>query len=438
MTLVDNRFCEAAGFGQVKPLPTIKVDILGEAANYTSKKIDSGINDGTKSLKGFMNSINPKAEQILTKNPATSGTSSVSLGKLAPSLVTTEAKTSTAVVDVYKEQINAPQNKLKSILDGYLGSASSILGALVSKGKGEELLSNLLGSYIQTGKLDKAQATAALDKYKNNLLTGVTTTASPLLDGMLGKLGYSGSSQELLAGALGLPGAKNPKELLLSDKNVKLVYDNYQYYTKEADFSSAAGVLKVIENLSKNTALAGAFNLNTEFAILGTIATTAMKYDSPALISKVVNHFDRDEDKRRLILDNIREAAEACSVSYLEVALQHCSAASILAANPDIVSLLVKSFSTADVDDTERAALYTRFVTVIDAVNPNWHKVKRGDSFISDLSIFTEATTDAIKAFMTKEEYRIPIMICGSYGSVDMVDLMQNCFPSAPIDSSAY
>lgn len=360
---------------------------------------------------------------------------------LANPILSTTGRDKLATVDPYKGVINTPQNQLSSILSNYFGTAGTIVGGIMKN----EPLRKMTSEFIRTGKVDSETSKAYLKGFQNNLLAGVSEGAAPWLNQVQKNIGITGiDGKQLLSSALGVDGAPRIEDVLKQNPTINMIIKGKEYFAN-ADFSSTNGIFKVIENLTGNKALSSLLDLKTELALMNVITKSLMVFDAPDLFSKVGEWFRTDvlnppsgnatsyDAETEYYLDNLQNAIDESSITYMEGLLTRVGASKVLDRNRNFVQDFLANYLLR-YDQEPSAALGIRLNNVMTQIDPNWAKAQlingKGD-YVSDLKPFKLMSNDACRLFMLANLYVTELTIADYYQIKPMTEYMKSLYPLA-------
>lgn len=359
---------------------------------------------------------------------------------LANPVTKTDGRKKLATVDPYAKVVNTPQNELSSILSNYFGTPGVVLGGIVKN----EPLRKLTSEFIRTGKVDSEQSKKLIKSFNNNLLAGVSEMTAPWMKEVQDMIGIDGvDSKQLMSSLLGVEGAPRPEKVLSQNPTISMIVKGKEFFAN-ADFSSTEGIFKVVDNLSANKQLSSMFDLKTEFAIMNVVTKGLMAFDAPDLFSKVGKWFrDQDDNTEKgsynrettYYLDNLDNAIDNSSMTFLEGLLKRVPASKILDENRNFVNDFLGSF-TLRYDQEPSKEIGIRLSDLMTQIDPLWNKTQltpgKGE-YVSDLKPFKLLSRDAEKVFTLTELYDVELSMANYYTVKPVSDYMRSLYPFAPL-----
>lgn len=357
-------------------------------------------------------------------------------GALANPVLTTNGRDKLATVDPYKDVIDTPQNRLASVLSNHFGTVGVISGGIIRN----EPLRKMTSELIRTGKVDSETSKAYLKGFGNNILAGISEQTGPFLDKVQKDIGIGGvDGKQLMSSILGVDGAPRVEDVLQKNPTINMIIKGKEYLAN-ADFSSTNGIFKVIENLTANTGISTLLDLKTEFALMNIVTEALMIFDAPDLFSKIGDWFRNDrggsyDAETEYYLDNLQNAVDGSSITYLEGMLTRVGANKILDTNRNYVSDFLANY-TLRYDQEPTKELGERLNNVMTQIDPNWAKAQlitgKGD-YVSDLKPFKLMSNDACRVFMVAGLYTTELTIAEHFNLRSMRDYMKDLYPFANI-----
>lgn len=358
---------------------------------------------------------------------------------LASPITTTDGRKKLSTVDPFGKVVNTPQNQLASVLSNYFGTTGAVLGGIVEN----EPLRNLTKEFIRTGRVDNDVSKAFLKNFNNNLLSGISEVTSPFIKGVQDTIGLGGvDSKQLVSSLLGIEGAPRIEDVLTQNPTISMIVKGKQYLAN-ADFSSANGIFKVLDNLTANTQLSSLFDLKTEFQIMNILTKGLMEFNAPDLFSRVGDWFRNGDSNNTgsgsydretaYYLDNLDNAIEMSSMVYLEGLLDRVPASKILDSNRDFVIDFLSKFALR-YDEEPSAAIGVRLNELMTKIDANWTKTQlipgKGE-YVTDLKPFKMMSDDACRVFMLAELHLVELTISNYYPIKPVKDYMKSLYPFA-------
>lgn len=357
--------------------------------------------------------------------------------KLAKTVFTSGATIEGVTVDIYDGVIHSPQNKVKSILSDVLGAANNgILGSLKN-----QLLKSANGALNLTGIKDSISfdtAKGVLDKYKNNLLSGVPLNQKDMLKDVYDAVGYDGKSLSFKGGLKGvgenmLNDIKNTFEgetgILSMYKSAKEVLDG--------DGDTAANLFKIVGNFTENSRFAQLVGLDQQLGIITNVSKALVDMGAIKFLDDVIEKIDH-KDRNKFIEENLESGISTGNVEFLKWVLKHTSGAKILASYPDAIKLIVTSYSP-QVDDTGNIPkqAYLDLVSCLNQLSSNWDNVGyRDGQKVLDYNLFSSFNRQGQLAILASGVREHIAALIGSEqysGDFNTVQHLQVRYPNYPI-----
>lgn len=314
---------------------------------------------------------------------------------LANPLFVTGASTTAVPVDVYANQIQSPQNKIKSVLGDVIGAINKRLGGVLS-GKLSQYSKTfgVLGNIADRGKIG-----AVFDTLKKDILNGVPLTKDGLgkvLEEGLGltkevfnlKENWRDLRQNMMDDITSILDGKTGLVSLYGDVRKVL----------NGDLSFTEGLFQIIENITGNTELGKFLDLENEFKIIKAITGTIANFGGKEIFKKL---FDRvhPEKKDEYIHGGIIDTVMQGDIEFLLFAIEEgYDITKILAIYPDLIRRLVSEYQPRYNDnDIFNIASHERLMTVLAKINPTWYYLDGTKKYDIELfRLFNDMATEAL------------------------------------------
>lgn len=370
---------------------------------------------------------------------------------LIPSSFITDDDKKLSVVDVYTETKEQISNSVFKQVDVGLTTATTVTnevkGELVKsitavKGVFNDKPLPFLIKDIAQGKfdvkklksemgvLDKAAAIAKLKSAINPNL--VNDVKGNLLKGVLNGVGFTGDSDALVKGILGLPGGKTPINVLLdSSPKLKVLYDANTVIKSAKDINDAKGVASLLTSLSGNSELAKVLDMESQFATMSSIMQVADEWNAPELIDKTVDFFEDINDKYDFSMKNIKKAIKEGSMKSLRRIRDVVGAEAIMQTTPQAIYRILAGYRIPSSMKTLTLDEANHLNDLLNSLNPNWFQYQRNGVWISNLEPFQVASADAVKVFKLLGLYTVEIAIAKTYPKTNLIALSKKRYPKA-------
>lgn len=357
--------------------------------------------------------------------------------KLAKTVFTSGTTIEAETVDIYGDTLNSPQNRVKSVLSDILGAANKgILGSLKNQllrsANGSLNLSNI------TSNVNFETAKGVLDKYKNNLLSGIPLNQKDMLKDVYEAVGYDGKSLSFKGGLQGVGEnmLKDIKNVFEGETGILSMYKSAKEVL-DGDGDIAAHLFKIVGNFTENTKFAQLVGLDQQLDIITNVSKALVDMGAIEFLDEVIEKIDH-KDRDKFIEGNLATGLGSGNVEFLKFALKHTTGAKILASYPDAISIIVSSFSpSVDVDGNITKKDYQDLVSCLSSIDPNWDNdgISHGHK-IMDLSVFAKFNRQAKLAVLESgNREHISALISGENyaGAFDIVLNLQVRYPDYPI-----
>jgi hypothetical protein len=346
---------------------------------------------------------------------------------ITPTSFSTGPDNKAVVVDVYKTPPLTPVNNQtgtvnSGVLDQVTGSNDLLLSSLQSLSK----------NYAKTGTLVLDH-----DALSKSLATSFGVTAGSLksvsanaLNSVLKGTGFydSGIGSVVNGIAQSATGNTLDQDFLGGLKTVSLAINGTKQIIKDiGDIDSLSEISGFLSGLVGNSEFAKIKSLTEIAGIVKGINDFAVQYEISGVIDQLLKDLD-DDDKSytSALITSGLNTADANTVNSL---LSYLTASQILAANPNIISLLVSGFSASTTypDASAEAAAYLN--TTLEKLDKNWHSVSTSNGFVSNLAIFKDFSAFAKASYIIAGDYKPELAIADGYTSKSIVALANEFYP---------
>ena len=350
-----------------------------------------------------------------------------------PTVFSTGPKDDVAVVDVYKETEATPLNK---VVDAVKSSAADVLAAA-----GQTVtLTNLLEKgteAIIAGRFDKDTALRELNEATGGMLSTINNLKgmkTELVEQMLRGVGFNDDVLAITKGALGMPGGTDPAAAVL-DKNPKLkfIYDSVTHARQTADLDTARGVADLLNSVAGNSELAKVLDMQSQFAVLGTIVNAASAYNIPDILDTVLDRLEDDEEKTAFLLSNAEQLARNSDIYGLTKALEAAGPQQLLSRYPDIITTILENYQNPQGVKKPTLTQTNALLSLLSGINPNWFQYRRNNNWISNLEIYQVISRAAKDTLMLSVVHRKPLLFANRYPTVKFRPTVKKLYPFAAI-----
>lgn len=359
--------------------------------------------------------------------------------KFAPTSISTKPDDSVVTVDVYGTPPQQPTNNLGSssnigfdVSDGIFG------GKQLGGGSVAGLFKQMAKNYAETGKLDptdqlgKVVSSAGIKKTNligaggvvaNSILQGFGLYKSPLsvtVDGIIKSAGGDSLEKTLLGGY---------DKINLVVKNIKADADDLKgTFNKLKDLKTLTDLSNIIANISGDNDFLKIGEIGSVLQVMKGINSVAKEFSIPGVIDKLITRF-QDDDKKSILIGAASDNNALYDINYVETLGANFNTTTILTQNPILIKEFLARFTPSIENPTTSLELTNRLIAALEGIDPNWDKIKRGNEYVTDLSVFKACGTFARRCFLFAELYKTELAICDFYSDVPMVTLAKQLYP---------
>lgn len=398
------------------PAPAVSPSM---ADSFSATSISIGAGKPSAELQAIYDKVTISATTVgpdgRTTHVADAAIQTAASGKLAETLFTGAPLDDLLTVDAYgldNSQILNTIDKLRGFGDGAIGNL--VGGIKDTFGSAKGIFSKGLGGVFE---IDPKTLTARVTDSLNSVSQ---------LRNMNGDLRSIITNPGAFSG-LGGPGA--PINNLMSQ--VSTVINDVERIRDFSDVRSARDLVNVMNHLTGGSAIGKLFDLGAETQLLSGVFRDAIESGLPEAIEMLANgNFLHKDAGYYALRNNITIAVEQSELQVVEQMIITLGVDRLLADKPDTIEALIRNYRfPAGTATTDYDAEYLKLKSVLDKLNPNWGKVKRGGEWLSDLTYFTQASPDALALFYRQPELETVIMISSTYPSMDLVGSIKLKYP---------
>lgn len=329
--------------------------------------------------------------------------------RLSNTVFQTNGRDTMVVQDAYRISNDAPKN---TVFDSLKGIYTDGIEGLKTNTSSVKELTNLILS-AKRGTVDKAEM------FERAL--GAMGSSLPSLLGSIG--GALKNQLASVAGTLIGPDA---------EKSVNVIYGNLDKIISTAGVRDLEGLADVLTELTGQSDLMKVINIEAEAAVLGGLMQQLMKYGIPDLIDDVVAQSASDEAIKKAYQFVSTDSIVGTDLDTVNRVIDKIGLAAYLEVNPNPVKNILNMFyfgtdDTIDKWPAKRALL----LSTLNRIDPHWQQYNRNGTYISDLTAFASASTDAKKLLnMADPEARLS-MIAPSFLPNGVSTIIKSLYPDA-------
>lgn len=359
--------------------------------------------------------------------------------KFAPTSVSTKPDDSAVTVDVYGTPPQQPTNNLGTTTNiGFDVSDGIFGGKQLGGGSVADLFKQMAKNYAETGKLDpadklgriassagirKANLIGAGGVIANSILQGFGVYKSPLsntVDGIIKSAGGDSLEKTLLGGY---------DKINLVVKNINADADSLKgTFNKLKDLKTLTDLSDIIANISGDNEFLKIGEIGSVLQVMKGINAVAKDFSIPGVMDKLISRF-QDDDKKSILIGAASDNNALYDINYVESLGINFNTTTILTQNPILIKEFLARFTPSIEYPTTSSELTKRLIKVLEGIDPNWDKIRRGDDYVTDLSVFKACGTFARRCFLFEELYQTELAICDFYSDTNMIGLAKELYP---------
>lgn len=338
--------------------------------------------------------------------------------KVANTAFETTPDVKIAVVDVYAPSVPVVPTNSEVATPTVLDSKG--VGGFALKESGD-LFSTAAKAFKDKNKSLK-QAIDEIGSIAKNPREFTEKLSGAVLNDALKSVGYKGTGSDIVKVIKDGPNSTNILHVIggMSDE-LKIVTGNVEKMISGKDLGSVNGIASLIGELTGNDDLLKVLNISPKLSVVKSFVDMAMGLRLPEAVDLLVETMDSAEEKRLLKLFSCLNAAMNSDLDFIVKQMNDSSigVGAILSLYPELPQAILSSYKTIEQPGTKEDA--TKLIGVLNRLNPNWMRYKRGSVYINDLQCLTTASDDALEILIYDDVTRVPAMLARSTSSLDMI-----------------
>lgn len=232
---------------------------------------------------------------------------------------------------------------------------------------------------------------------------------------------------------------------LRTKEGIKAVFGSVvKVYEEGLDVDDAKGAMDLLNTMVDNPeegSLIETLDIGAQAAMLGSVLDKVSELGIPGGIDIILDKIEDDDQKRDLMLKNLRLAFMRGDLTTIEKALEVVGPAGVRSRVPDGTSLLLTFYRfPRDVTAASKPTERTRLKNILTSLDSGWNTYVRatdgGDITIADMEPFTYAGPDATELFINDADDGIAVsaLIARDYPSRQVESVLKQSFPNAVLD----
>lgn len=331
------------------------------------------------------------------------------VGRLAETIFQTRSIDDLITQDPYKVSDSTPRNTIYDSARGIYGDA---IKTLRTDKNSLANLTRLMGDY-KRGYVDKA------DMFTQAL--GMMGTSLPgLLGGMAGNLK---KKMETFAG----------KEITdAASKAYTILSKGAQIVINSTDYDGTYNITQMANELLGDADLLEFINIEAESSIIGAIASEAIAYGIPGIVTEIIEMNNSDEVQWNSWSYVSYASIEYSNIYYLNQSINVIGAPGVLAQTPDAVVMIPANYKMPEgLKPSQYLAELTELVNTIKRIDPYWDKEVRNGVYVPSLKPYINATPDAHTLFMQRDPERLMSMASRGMTTKTCREVIVDLYPNA-------
>lgn len=348
--------------------------------------------------------------------------------KLAAGLVVSKPEDALAAVDIYSGAPVTPLNAASSDFQGLFGNAVMDLQGFLNN----KSLGNLKGLTASIKKVTESDALKTLTSIAKNGVN-INTYFPKLKVDLLKGAGWEDFTDAEFLGKVGLPTqlTKNLSAIVQSP-GVKMVVAGHKLVKQVEDIHSLEDFGKLVGGITGDNTFLSVLKLKDEFEVFKAILDFGNAIGVPGVVDKLTEHYTHDE-KREFLLYNLQGFAQEGDLDSIEKCLDIATPAQMLAACPNVVTLLLEQ-AYWDSPTTELTlANANKLDRILSYINPSWYMIARENGMVNNLNVFEAANPNVIQLCLRIPQVRSIAMMAGYYEKSNFLSIVKSTYPYAAV-----
>ena len=389
-----------------KQISNLATGAVTKATSMVKDKLGSAVSGALGGLGGgLLGSALSKLSDTGAKN--------LLAAKIAPGFLETGPKDESLTQDVYGVSDNSILNGLGEKVTGLAKDAFNDIR------KSPGLITDLTSMITSGGANFKISKEGLADRVLGSL-GGRTGVLNNLAD----------TFKDTVVGGLGLPAD-------IYSTAIAVIGNKTQKFDA-GQMDSARQVFSLINQVTNSSQLKAFFDVGSESALLSGVMREAIALGVPDAIDVLVENAKDSDIAFNALYANMRVACEHSDLDTVNLMIEKVGVTQFLAQVPDAAPVLLSSYELPlGTNSTNYDNEWNALKLALDSLSPNWDKIERNGTMVTDLTAFTGVSDDARKLMMRQPEYLVATLIGSNYAeSVDLIADLQQKYPLAPIQSA--
>ena len=198
------------------------------------------------------------------------------------------------------------------------------------------------------------------------------------------------------------------------------------------NLTDAQGIIQLVNRLTGDSDLAELYDVGAEATLLSGVFHEVIRYGIPDAISTMVTQASTSQAADYALRSNIIAAVTYSNLDVVELMVDELGVNRVTADMPQAARLLLKNYRLpAGTTLAGQAAAKTKLVNILDKLQPGWGYYNRNGEEVVDLTLFTEASEDAIILLKTIPELYVTATIASTYPPQVMLTQLRSMYPLA-------
>lgn len=308
--------------------------------------------------------------------------------------------------DTYTDNSSATQNSLYESVKGVYSS-------------GVKTIQNNPNSIRDLVALTQAAQKGTTDKF--SLLKRGLSALGSSVPGVIGSI--STTLQDKIATTFGLSDQTRQAMQMTINQVSKVVTSSNP--TNLTDLAS------LLNGITGNSKYAKALNLEAEAALFSTVLDTALTYGLTNIVDDVITQASDkyvSASALKFVSSSVISGSDLTTINKI---IDEIGVEQFLVNNPDAIKDIISSYRfSSDTTVASYAAKLSELTTTLARINTNWYQYQRNGVWVPNLTVMSEASSNALTLFYLNETYRTMALTAPAYPVAEVSTIQAMLYPN--------
>lgn len=284
-----------------------------------------------------------------------------------------------------------------------------------------------------------AEDVAQLLTFEDGQLTLDREELNRRLDRLLGpaKENLTDDKRQMMVAAIATALGADPRttSVIVDGSETLLDSDNYE---------DARSFTEMLKRITSDDELAETLDMGTQFGMLDSMINEAVRLGIPQAIDHLLEEYQDDQMRCKLLLNNVETAAQNSELSPIEKTVDRCGGDAIIDRYPQIINTILRSYYIpSHVERGEYPDLRTRLIDLLDSIDERWHERRftytdsddeEHTDWVKYLGPYASASEDALELLKGDDDHFVSSLIAEDYQETSLRLLIQKYYPEVVLD----